>query len=116
MNKHVILSKSYSGASLRSQVHLFVDEFIQALHGKPICRSRIAFKGQISETTIEGYEAKLLPVTRSARRPVYRGPMADKLHFDRFCQCSVLYENQIIVPKGHSVIVLCPKCGCVTQD
>lgn len=47
VNKHVFVSKSYSGASLRSQVHLFVDEFTQALQGKPICRTRIAFKGQV---------------------------------------------------------------------
>ncbi len=46
-NKQSIVSKSYSGGSLRSQVHLFVDDFITALQGKPICRTRIAFKGQI---------------------------------------------------------------------
>jgi TolB protein len=49
-NKQPIVSKSYSGGSLRSQVHLFVDEFVTGISKeryKPICRTRIAFKGQI---------------------------------------------------------------------
>jgi TolB protein len=48
VNKHTLVSKAYSGASLRAQVHLFVDDFVQALEGKPICRTRIAFKGVIA--------------------------------------------------------------------
>ena len=41
-----IVSHSYSGESLRRQVHQFVDDFTSALQRKPICRTRIAFKGE----------------------------------------------------------------------
>src|SRR5262245_4982378 len=45
-NKSSVVSKAYSGSSLRTQVHSFVDDLIRALKGTPICRTRIAFKGE----------------------------------------------------------------------
>jgi len=50
------------------------------------------------------------------RNPVYSGPLASRLHFDTWCDCAERYDNQICVPKRHSIICLCPRCGCVTQD
>src|SRR5262249_14171275 len=47
--KSTIASHSYSGESLRRQVHQFVDDFVTAapqLKRKPICRTKIAFKGE----------------------------------------------------------------------
>jgi TolB protein len=44
-NKQVIVSKAYSGASLRRQVHAFVDDFVQALGGTGIAKTKIAFRG-----------------------------------------------------------------------
>lgn len=47
--KSTIVSHSYSGESLRRQVHQFVDDFVTAapqLKRKPICRTKIAFKGE----------------------------------------------------------------------
>src|ERR1051325_10905158 len=41
-----LISHSYSGESLRRQVHQFVDDFVSALQRKPICRTKIAFKGE----------------------------------------------------------------------
>jgi TolB protein len=46
MNKNTLVSKAYSGASARRQVHAFVDEFTQALHRKGIAQTKIAFKGE----------------------------------------------------------------------
>jgi TolB protein len=43
-NKNTVLSKAYSGASLRQQAHLFVDEFLTAIQRKGIARSKLAFK------------------------------------------------------------------------
>jgi TolB protein len=45
-NNHTLVSKAYTGASLRRQVHAFVDDFILALSGKPIAQTKIAFKGE----------------------------------------------------------------------
>ena len=44
-NKNILVSKAYSGAPLRQQVHTFADEFVQALGGKGIAKTKIAFKG-----------------------------------------------------------------------
>src|SRR5438045_9408174 len=41
-----LISHSYSGESLRRQVHQFVDDFVSALQRKPICRTKIAFKDE----------------------------------------------------------------------
>ena len=46
INRSVLVSKAYSGASLRRQTHVFVDDFVQALGRKPIAQTKIAFKGQ----------------------------------------------------------------------
>ena len=72
---------------------------------------------QVRITKPIALEVELAPITAPHPcLPVYMGPMATKLHYDCGCECDVYYENQIIVPKRHSVIRLCPKCGCVTVD
>jgi TolB protein len=46
-NKHpVVPPKAYSGGTLRRQVHAFADDFVNALQGKGIARTKIAFKGE----------------------------------------------------------------------
>ena len=47
-NKNTLVAKAYSGASLRRQVHAFVDDFQQAQSPgqKPIAQTKIAFKGE----------------------------------------------------------------------
>ena len=47
-NKSTLVSKAYSGASLRRQVHAFADDFVQALGRKAIAQTKIAFKGENS--------------------------------------------------------------------
>ena len=42
----VVAPKAYSGASLRRQAHAFADDFVVALQRKPICQTKIAFKGE----------------------------------------------------------------------
>jgi TolB protein len=49
VNKNVLVSKAYSGASLRRQVHAFADDFVEALGRKGIARTKIAFKGEIGQ-------------------------------------------------------------------
>lgn len=72
---------------------------------------------QISMTEPIGGEIQLLPITGPRQsRPVFTGAVATKLHDDLGCECGVFYENQITVPKRHSLICYCPKCGCVTVD
>ena len=44
--KRVVLSKAYSGASIRRQAHAFVDDFVQAIGRKGIAQTKIAFKGE----------------------------------------------------------------------
>lgn len=45
-NRNVLVSKAYTGASLRRQVHAFADDFTRALGRKGICETKIAFKGE----------------------------------------------------------------------
>ena len=45
-NKNTLVSKAYSGASLRRQVHAFADDFVQALGRKGIAQTKIIFKGE----------------------------------------------------------------------
>ncbi len=45
-NKSTLVSKAYSGASLRRQTHAFVDDFVQAIGRKGIAQTKIAFKGE----------------------------------------------------------------------
>ena len=67
-NKRVLVSKAYSGASLRRQVHAFADDFVQALSRKPIAQTKIAFKGgsgahsEIYVSDFDGHDA--LAVTK----------------------------------------------------
>jgi TolB protein len=58
-NKQVILSKAYSGASLRRQAHAFVDDFVQALGGTGIGKTKIAFRadsGRSSDIYISDFD------------------------------------------------------------
>ena len=46
-NKSTIVPlKGYSGVALRRQAHAFADDFVQALGRKPICLTKVAFKGE----------------------------------------------------------------------
>jgi len=45
-NKSTVVAKAYSGASLRRQAHVFVDDFVQAIGRKGIAQTKIAFKGK----------------------------------------------------------------------
>ena len=60
VNKSTLISKAYSGASLRQQTHLFVDEFLTAIQRKGIGRSRkLAFKkdtGANSEIYVSDFD------------------------------------------------------------
>lgn len=72
---------------------------------------------QLTKTVITAQEIELEPITTPRPlQPRYEGPTATTLHRDRWCECDIDYENQITVPKRHSLICFCPKCGCVTQD
>jgi hypothetical protein len=96
------------GRQITGEIHRFADDPTSAF---------CSFDCQLSKTEIEVYELELQPITGPLpRKPVYRGPTAERLHYDRFCECDVRYENEITVPKRHSLIFFCPKCGCVTQD
>lgn len=46
ISKNTLVAKAYSGASLRRQVHAFVDDFVKKLEGVPIAQTKIAFKGE----------------------------------------------------------------------
>jgi|SRR6185437_8254975 len=50
-NRSTVLAKAYSGASLRRQTHLFVDEFMKALGRVGISRTKIAFKRDLGSTS-----------------------------------------------------------------
>jgi TolB protein len=50
-NKSTLVSKAYSGASLRHQAHAFADDFVLALGRKGIAQTKIAFKGENSPTS-----------------------------------------------------------------
>jgi TolB protein len=67
-NKTSKVSKSYSGAALRRQVHKFVDDFAQALERKGIAQTQIAFKGETggnSEIFISDFDGhNSIPVTK----------------------------------------------------
>ena len=60
-NKNALLSKSYSGASLRRQAHKFVDDFLEALNRKGIGQSKIALKvgsGGSSEIYVADFDGQ----------------------------------------------------------
>jgi TolB protein len=44
--KASLVSKAYTGASLRRECHAFADEFVQALQRKGIAQTKIAFRGE----------------------------------------------------------------------
>jgi len=50
-NKSTLVSKAYSGASLRRQAHAFADDFVEKLGRKGIAQTKIAFKGENSPTS-----------------------------------------------------------------
>src|ERR1035437_1886375 len=50
-NKSTLVSKAYSGASMRRQAHAFADDCVQALGRKGIAQTKIAFKGENSPTS-----------------------------------------------------------------
>ena len=45
-NKSTVVAKAYSGASMRRQAHVFVDDFVQAIGRKGIAQTKIAYKGK----------------------------------------------------------------------
>src|SRR5260370_14515082 len=49
VNKSTLVSKAYTGASVRRQAHAFTDDFVVALGRKPICQTKIAFKGETGD-------------------------------------------------------------------
>jgi len=51
VNKHVLFSKAYSGASVRRQAHAFADDFVQTLGRKGIAQTKIAFKGETGQNS-----------------------------------------------------------------
>jgi TolB protein len=60
-NKSTLVSKAYSGASLRRQAHLFADEFVNALQRKGIAQTKIAFKvdtGANSEIYVADFDGR----------------------------------------------------------
>jgi TolB protein len=44
VNKSALVSKIYSGSTLRRQAHKFADDFVEALNRKGIAETKIAFK------------------------------------------------------------------------
>ena len=59
--KNALLSKSYSGASLRRQGHKFVDDFLEAINRKGIGQSKLAMKvgsGGSSEIYVSDFDGK----------------------------------------------------------
>jgi TolB protein len=64
INKNVVLSKAYSGASVRRQAHAFIDDFVETLGRKPIGTTKIAFKcqngsnGEIYIADFDGFNAQ----------------------------------------------------------
>jgi TolB protein len=58
-SKATLVSKAYSGASLRRQAHLFSDEFVTAIGRKGIAQTKIAFKsdtGANSEIYVSDFD------------------------------------------------------------
>jgi TolB protein len=58
-NKGAVLSKAYSGASVRRQAHAFVDDFMEALQRKGISKTKVAYKfgsGSNSEIYVADFD------------------------------------------------------------
>jgi len=64
INKSTLVSKAYSGASVRRQAHAFADDFVQALNRKGIAQTKLAFKGETTPNSeifiadFDGYNAQ----------------------------------------------------------
>jgi TolB protein len=50
-NKGTLVSKAYTGGSMRRQAHTFADDFVEALGRKPIGKTKIAFKADSGSTS-----------------------------------------------------------------
>jgi TolB protein len=50
-NKNPLVSKAYSGATVRRQAHAFVDDFVSALQRRPIAQTKVAFKNDTGATS-----------------------------------------------------------------
>jgi TolB protein len=68
-NKNALVSKAYSGSTLRRQAHAFADDFVQALGRKGIGQTKIAFaveggygKSEVYVADFDGHSPQ--PVTR----------------------------------------------------
>jgi TolB protein len=57
VNPQPLVSKAYAGANLRRQAHAFVDDFMIRLERKPICQTKIAFRGDVGPGVGEIYVA-----------------------------------------------------------
>jgi TolB protein len=60
-NKTALVSKAYTGATLRRQAHAFADDFVEALGRKGIARTKIAFKidsGRTSEIYVSDFDGR----------------------------------------------------------
>jgi TolB protein len=58
-NRNTLVSRSYSGASLRRQVHAFADDFVRALSRVGIAQTKIAFvggNGPMSEIYVSDFD------------------------------------------------------------
>ena len=70
-NKSTVVSKAYSGASLRRQAHAFCDEFVVALGRKGIAQTKIAFKvdtganSEIYVTDFDGHGAQAVTADKT---------------------------------------------------
>jgi TolB protein len=64
INKQNLVSKSYSGATLRRQAHAFADDFLKALGRKGIAQTKMVFKGESAPNSeiyvadFDGYNAQ----------------------------------------------------------
>ncbi|HYG24182.1 MAG TPA: hypothetical protein VEH04_15490 [Verrucomicrobiae bacterium] len=59
VTRQALVSKNYSGASLRRQSHAFADDFVEALGRKGIARTRLAYKaaaGKNSEIFVADFD------------------------------------------------------------
>ena len=68
VTKKTLLSRSYTGASLRRQAHAFADDIVQAITGKKgIAQTKIAFKVEASTAATAKFTWPIL--TATTRKP-----------------------------------------------
>lgn len=68
-----------------------------------------------SRTQVTLTQLTLCPITRPLPpQPTFDGPAVGPQ--PQGCTCGVFYENQTLVPKRHSLVAHCPRCGGVTVD